>query len=149
MYCHNNNSDNNNKWFTLCLLGPMNQHLETHWLIEGAQRGTHAGCSGIVDNLLIDRTVTLDCHQQKENLSMVWIDIKKAYDSADHGSLEEMMILHRISVWLSRKVGKLSKSWNTKVVVTTKQGHKICEPIRFLKGPPQGHSLCPRFVMVC
>ena len=50
------------KWFTSCLLGPINKHLETHGLIDGAQRGAHRGCSGTIDNLPIDRTVTLDCH---------------------------------------------------------------------------------------
>ena len=93
--------------------------------------------------------MTLDCHRRKRNLSMAWIDVKKAYDSVDHGWLEEMMILHRFFVWLSRTVEKLSKSWNTKVVATTKQGRETSEPIRFLKGLPQGVALCPRLFTVC
>ena len=128
------------KWFTSCLLGPMN---------NGAQRGARAGCSGTIDNLLIDRTVTLDCHRRQRNLSMACIDVKKAYDSVDHGWLEEMMILHRFPVCLSRMVEKLSKSWNTRVVATTKQGRETSEPIRFLKGLPQGDVLCPRLFIVC
>ena len=56
---------------------------------------------------------------------MVWIDIKKMYYSVDHGWLAEMMILHKFPVWLSRMVEKLSKSWNTRVVATTKQGYEI------------------------
>ena len=72
---------------------------------------------------------------------MAWIDVKKAYDSVDHGRLEEMTILHRFPVWLSRTVKKLSKSWNTRVVATTKQGRETSEPIRFLKGLPQGDAL--------
>jgi len=122
------------KWFTLCLLGPANKHLETHGLMDGAQRGARAGCSGTIDNLLFDGTVTLDYHRRKRNLSMAWIDVKKAYDSVDHGGLEEMVILHRFPVWLSRTVEKLSKSWNTRVVANTKQGCETYEPIRFLKG---------------
>ena len=51
------------KWFTSCLLGPVNEHLETYCLMDGAQRGARAGCSGTIDNLLIDRTVTLICHR--------------------------------------------------------------------------------------
>ena len=85
--------------------------------MDGAQRGARAGCSGPIDNLLmIDRTVTLGCHRRKRNLSMAWIDVKKAYDSVDHGWLEEMMMIqHRFLVWLSRTVEKLSKGWNTRV----------------------------------
>jgi len=117
--------------------------------MDGAQRGTRAGCSRTIDNLLIDRTVTLECHRRKRNLSMAWINVKKAYDSADHGWLEEMMIFHRFPVWLSRTVEKLSRSWNTRVVGITKQGHEISESIRFLKGVPQGDTLCPRRFTVC
>ena len=114
-----------------------------------AQRGARAGCSGTIDNLLIDRTVTLDCHRRKRNLSMAWVDVKKAYDSVDHGWLEEMMILHRFPAWLSGTVEKLSKTWNTRVVATTKQGRETSEPIRFLKSLPQGDALCPRHFTVC
>ena len=79
---------------------------------------------------------------------MAWIDVKKAYDSVDHGCLKEMMILPRFPVWLSRTVEKLSKSWNTRVETTTKQGRETSEPIRFLKGLPQGDALCPRLFAV-
>lgn len=132
----------------LCLLGPTNEHLETHCLMDGAQRGECTGCCGTIDNLLTDRTKTLDCHWRKRNLSMAWIDIKKVCDSVDCGLLEEMMILHRFPVWFSRTVEKLSKSWNTKVA-TTKQGCETSKPIRFLKGVPQGDALCPRLLTVC
>ena len=82
----------------MCLLGRMNEHLKMYGLMVGAQRGERAGCSETIDNLLIDRTVTLDCHRRKSNLSMAWIDVKMAYDLLDHGWLEEMMILHRFPV---------------------------------------------------
>ena len=93
--------------------------------------------------------MTLDCHRRKRNLSMARIDVKKAYDSVDHGWLEEMMILRRFPVWLSRTVDKLSKSYETRVVPTTKQGRERSEPIRFLKGLPQGDALCPRLFTLC
>ena len=80
---------------------------------------------------------------------MAWIDVKKAYDLLDHAWLEEMMILHRFPVWLSRTVEKLSKSWNTRVVAITKQGCETSEPVRFLKGLPQDDALCPRLFTVC
>ena len=124
-----------NTLYKSCLLGPANEHLETHGLMDGAQRGARAGCSRTIDNFLIYRTVTLDCHRRKSNLSLAWIDVKKMYDLVDHGWLEEMIILHTFPVWLSRTVEKLSKSWNTRVVATTKQGRETSEPIRFLKRP--------------
>ena len=72
------------KWFTSCLLAPMDQHLEHYGLMEGQQRGAKSGCFGTMDNLLIDRAVMLDCQRGKRNLSMAWIDVRKAYESVDH-----------------------------------------------------------------
>ena len=86
------------KWFTSCLLVQTDQHLDEYNLMECAQRGARVGCGGMVDNLLIDRTVTLDCHWGRRNLSMAWIDVKKAYDSVDHGWLNGVMLLHRFPV---------------------------------------------------
>ena len=71
------------KWFTSCVLGPMDKHLKVYDLMEKQQRGAKVGCSGTTDNLLIDRTVTLDCHRHKRNLSVARVDVCKAYDSVD------------------------------------------------------------------
>ena len=89
------------KWYTSCLFVSTDKHLNHYELMEGVQRGLHAGCSETVDNLLIDRMVKLDCHRKKCNLSMGWVDIK-AYHSIDHGWLEEMMLMHRFPTWLCR-----------------------------------------------
>ncbi|PFX18510.1 Retrovirus-related Pol polyprotein from type-1 retrotransposable element R2 [Stylophora pistillata] len=116
--------------------------------MEGAQRGAHAGCSGIVDNLLTDRKVTVDCHWRKRNLSMGWLDVKKAYDSIDHGWLE-MMLMHRFPTWLCLAIQNLSRSWSTRIVTTTRKWREVSDTIRFRKGLPQGDALCPRLFTVC
>ena len=128
----------------------IDQHLDEHNLMECAQRGARAGCSGTVDNLLIDRTVTLDCHRGRRNpLSLAWIGVKKAYDSVDHGWLNGVMLLHRFPVWLCRVITKLCRSWNARVMVVTRNGKETSEPIRFNKGLPQGDVLCPRLFTMC
>ena len=137
------------KWYTSCLLIPTDKHLDDYDLMEDAQRGARAGCSGTMDNLLIDRMVTLDCHRKKRNPSMGWVDVKKAYDSIDHGWLEEMMIIHRFPTWLCRTIKNLSRSWSTRIVVTTRNGREASEIIKFRKGLPQGYALCPRLFTVC
>ena len=58
------------KWFTSCLLAPMNQHLEHYGLMVGKKRGPKSECFGTMDNLLIDRAVMLDCQRGKQNLIM-------------------------------------------------------------------------------
>ena len=90
------------KWFTSCLLAPMDQHLEHYSLMEGQQRGAKSGCFVMVDNLLIDRAVL-----PERNLSMAWIDVRKAYAMTD---------VHRLHIWLGKVIRKLYASWNTRVV---------------------------------
>ena len=84
--------------------------LNYYSLMEGVQRGAHAGCSRRVDNLLIDQVLTLDCYRRKRNLSMGWINVKKAYHSIEHGWLEKMMLLHRFPDWVCGTVRTLLRS---------------------------------------
>ena len=137
------------KWFTSCLLAPMDQHLEHYGLMEGQQRGAKSGCFGTMDNLLIDRAVMLDCQRGKRNLSMAWIDVRKAYDSVDHDWLCAMTDVHRLPIWLGKVIRKLCATWNTRVVVSRRQGRETSRKIRFMKGLPQGDALCPRLFTLC
>ena len=137
------------KWFTSCVLGPMDKHLKMYDLMEKQQRGAKAGCSGTTDNLQIDRTVTLDCHRHKRNLSVAWVDVRKAYDSVDHGWLNKIMLVHRFPVWICEVVRKLCAAWNTRIVANTKVGNETSPVISFNRGLPQGDALCPRLFTLC
>ncbi|XP_068735723.1 uncharacterized protein [Montipora capricornis] len=108
------------KWFTSCLLQPMDQHLRGYGLMEEQQRGAKSGCCGTVDNLLIDQMVTKDCHRNKRNLSMAWVDVKKAYDSVDYGWLVEMMHMHKFPRWLF--------AWKLKAT----EGYRLSKPNNML-----------------
>ena len=55
------------KLFTSFILISIEKHLELNKLMEGQQQGARKNCSGTVDNLLIDRTVALDCYRRKRN----------------------------------------------------------------------------------
>ena len=46
----------------------------------------------LVITIMIDKMVSQDCHRGKWNLSLAWVDVKKAYD---HKWLNEIMELHR------------------------------------------------------
>ena len=72
------------RWYTCCLLGQANRHLKDHRLMQSDQRGAKEKCGGSIDNLLIDRMVLQDAQRGRRNLSMAWVDVAKAYDSADH-----------------------------------------------------------------
>ena len=126
-----------------------NHHLLSYGLTQGDQRGAKKACSGTVDNLLIDRMVCQDAQRGHGNLSMVWIDVSKAYDLVDHRWLVEMFKPHRFPEWFGVVIGKLSRDWNTRIVMKTKQGCESSEIIHSNKGLPEGNSLCPTLFTLC
>ena len=80
---------------------------------------------------------------------MAWIDVKRAYDSVDHKWLVEMMTVHQFPDWVGKMVSRLCATWNTRIVVTKKQGRETSDLIKFNKGLPQRDALCPRLFTIC
>ena len=80
---------------------------------------------------------------------MAWVDVRKAYDSVDHTWLAKVMRIHHFPKWFCGAISHLAASWNTKIVAVMKQGPEISSLIRFIKGLPQGHALCPRLFTLC
>ena len=46
-------------------------------------------------------------------------------------------------------IKNMSRSWSTRIVVTTINRREASETIKFRKGLPQGDALCPRLFRVC
>ena len=88
-------------------------------------------------------------NNNKRNLSMGWVDAKKAYDSTDHGWVKAMMLMYRFPTWLCRAIQNLSRSWSTRIVTTTRKGREVSDTTRFRKGLPPGDALYPRLFTVC
>ena len=57
---------------------------ETYTYLD--QKGCKRGSRGAKNQLLIDKTVLKDCKKKHTNLSMAWIDYKKAYDFGAHSA---------------------------------------------------------------
>ena len=90
-----------------------------------------------------------DSKRNKRNLNKAWIDVKKEYDLIDHKWLVEMIAVHQFPDWVGKMVSRLCATWNTRIVVTTKQGRETSDLIKFNKGLPQGDALCPRLFTIC
>ena len=67
------------KWYTGVLLEICQNHMDKYGLLQREQRGARLGSWGCPENLLVDRMVMMDSKEKKRNLSMAWIDYKKAY----------------------------------------------------------------------
>ena len=59
-------------------------HLERNGLITDEQKECRKGSRGTKDQLLVDKAILKNCRRRLANLSMAWIDYKKAYDMVPH-----------------------------------------------------------------
>ena len=59
-------------------------HLERNGLLTDEQKGCRKGSRGTKYQLLVDKAIVKNCRRRLTNLSMAWIDYKKAYDMVPH-----------------------------------------------------------------
>ena len=58
--------------------------LERNGLLTDEQKGCRKGSRGTKDQLLVDKAILKNCRRRLTNLSMAWIDYKKAYNMVPH-----------------------------------------------------------------
>ena len=74
-------------------------YLERKKILPEEQKGCKRGSRGTKDQLSIDKTVLKDYKKRHTNLSMAWIDYRKAYDLVPHSWVNECMKMFGIAVW--------------------------------------------------
>ena len=90
-------------------------HLDEQSLLPAEQKGCHPGSKSCKDRLMISKAKYEDFTRKNKNLSIVWIDSQKAFDSVPHSWVEKSIELVGVK---SKKVRfcKLSmEKWNTRL----------------------------------
>ena len=103
-------------------------------ILPGEQQRCKRGSRGTKDQLLIDKTVLKDCKKRYTNLSMVWIDYRKAYDLVPHSWVNQCMEMFGA-------VENLKSMQKWKLLLTT-NGEDLGEG-HVERGILQGDSLSP------
>ena len=91
----------------------VNDHLETGKYLEEEQKGCKRRQQGTKDQLLINRTILEDCKARSRNLSMAWVDYKKAYNSVPHSWLIRCLDLYKISPTIKKFHAHQMEKWKT------------------------------------
>ena len=107
------------------------------------QRGSKRGVAGCKENLLIDRCVTQDSVQYKRNLSMAWIDYRKAFDMTSHELIVHLLRCLAVPDPVVRCIEELMPLWRTRFTITSGNDRVQTEPVSFKRGVFQGDSLSP------
>lgn len=74
----------------------ISQHIYSKNLISWEQNGCKNKAKGCKENLIIDCIVSKQAKLKKRNLSMAWIDYRKAFDSVPHSWLIQVLNIYKI-----------------------------------------------------
>ena len=119
------------------------QRIEPIWNEIYEQRGTKKGIAGVRENLIIDRAVCQDATYYKRNLSMAWVDYRKAFDCTSHDLILTLLNQMKVDRSVVGLLAGLIRVWRTRVVVRNGKKEEMSELITYQRGVFQGDSLSP------
>lgn len=131
------------KAFTSILNERILRHIEPVWREIYEQRGSKRGVSGCRDNLLIDRCICQDAVQYKRNLSMAWVDYRKAFDTTSHDLLIMLLNCLKVHPDIVKCIEHLLPLWRTRFIITAGKSVVTTELVSYHRGVFQGDSLSP------
>ena len=117
----------------------MYNYLEQEKELPEEQKGSKRESRGTKDQLLIDKAVLKDCKKRHTNLSMAWIDNRKAYDLVSHGRVNECMEMFGIAKNLRTFLKKKMQQWGLSL---TTNGEDLGE-VNVKRRIFQGDNLSP------
>ena len=81
-------------------------------LFPDEQKGCKRGSYGCKDQLLINKVILENCHNHNTNLSIAWIEYKKAFDSVPHSWIEKCLETFKISPVLRNFLSHSMRMWD-------------------------------------
>ena len=117
----------------------MYHYLEREKILPEEQKRCRRGSRGTKDQLLTDKTVLKDRRKRHTNLSMAWIDYRKAYDLAPHSWVNECMEMFEIAEKLRTFLQKTMQQWR----LSLKANGEDLGEVNVKRGIFQGDSLSP------
>ena len=119
-------------------------HLERNGLFKDEQKGCRKGSRGTKDQLLIDKAILRNCCRRLTNLSMAWIDYKKAYDMVPHSWILKCLEMVGAAKNIISTISNSMVNWKT--VLTS--GGTVLGQVDIKRGIFQGDSLSPLLFIV-
>jgi len=137
------------KAITSVIDAQLREHQEKYKYMQIDQRGCSTGSMGCIDNLAIDKAVLEDAEIRRKNLSCIWVDVKKAFDSINHQWLDLCLKIHCIPQKIAKFITTTMKQWTITLEVQTSDTKETIGPIRLNQGILQGDSFCVRLFTIC
>ena len=132
------------KLFTGLLSDSIYSHLDRQKLLPTEQKGCKKKSRGCKEQLMIDKLILKNCKRRKRNLSMTFIDYKKAYDSVPHSWILSSMTMCGISPTII----DLFEASFQQCTVDLMLGKEFLGKVKINRGLFQGDSVSPiHFIM--
>ena len=119
-------------------------HLERNGLLTDEQKGCRKGSRGSKDQLLVDKAIVTNCLRRLTNLSIAWIDYKKAYDMVPHSWIQKCLEMVGAAKNMISIISYSMVNWKT---VLTSGGMALGQ-VDISRGIFQGVSLSPLLFIV-
>ena len=114
-------------------------------MLADEQKGCMKRSRGTKDQLLVDKAIPKKCRRRMTNLSMAWIDYKKAYDMVPHSWILKCLEMVRGAKNMVTIISNSMANWKT---VLTSGGTDLGQ-VDIRRRIFQGDSLSPLpFVLI-
>nr|XP_037866951.1 uncharacterized protein LOC119628520 [Bombyx mori] len=131
------------KLLTSIIANELYEHCETNDILAPEQRGCRRRARGCKDHLMINKAILEDAHQCQKNLSMGWVDYRKAFDSISHDWLLKVLELYKCSPTIIDFLKKVMPSWKVIMAARGVNASVTTDLIAVRRGIFQGDSLSP------
>ena len=88
-------------------------HITKNDILPEEQRGCARNSYGCKHQLLLNKKIIEDCKKKKKNLSMAWIDYRKAYDSVPRSWILKTLQMYRFNEKLIKFMETSMSNWKT------------------------------------
>ena len=131
-----------NKLLTCALAGMITEHTLRVGVLPAEQKAIRKGTGACQDALTVNMAVANEAKRDKRDLSVAWVDYRKAYDLVPHRWLKAMLWAVRAPKPIRALVRQVVKMWATDLCLWTPDGPKHI-PMDMKRGIYQGDSLSP------
>ena len=105
---------------------------------QAAEKRNSWGCT---DQLLINKMIYKEVKENRRNLTTVWLDYKKAFDSVPHSWIVESLKLARVPDKIINAIAVLMTKWKTKMQIYGENKNLENDEIEYNRGIIQGDTL--------
>ncbi|XP_045474936.1 uncharacterized protein LOC123680863 [Harmonia axyridis] len=131
------------KLLTGVLTRHINNHVRSHNILATEQNGCKSKAMGAKELLITDVIITKHARKKLRNISVAWVDYKKAFDSVPHTWLLKVLSMYGVCGSVINLLKHLMSEWRTSLILKTGATIIKTAHIAIRRGLFQGDPLSP------